>query len=66
MATNLELDDKLIHQAVKLGGHRTKKEAVTHALTDYVGRLKQAQVLTLFGQIDFDPDYDYKKQRAKS
>ena len=41
MATNLELDDRLIRQAVKLGKHRTKKAAVTQALTDYVSRLKQ-------------------------
>jgi Arc/MetJ family transcription regulator len=29
MATNLQIDDKLIQKAVKLGGHKTKKGAVT-------------------------------------
>jgi len=27
MATNLQLDDRLIREAVTLGGHRTKKAA---------------------------------------
>lgn len=66
MATNLELDDRLIKQAVKLGGHRTKKAAVTQALSDYVAHLKQEAILELFGKVDFDPDYDSKRQRAKA
>jgi Arc/MetJ family transcription regulator len=65
MATNLQLDDRLIRKAVMLGGHRTKKAAVTQALTDYVRHLQQEKILSLFGKVDFDPDYDYKKQRAK-
>ncbi len=65
MATNLELDDRLIRQAVKLGKHRTKKAAVTQALTDYVSHLKQEGVLDLFGKVDFDPAYDYKRQRTR-
>lgn len=66
MATNLELDACLIRQAVKLGKHRTKKAAVTRALTDYVSRLKQEAILDLFGKVDFDPGYDHKRQRAKA
>jgi len=65
MATNLELDDRLIRQAVKLGCHRTKKAAVTQALSDYVAHLKQEGILDLFGKVDFDPDYDHKRQRAR-
>ena len=41
MATNLALDDKLIREAQKAGGHRTKKAAVTAALEEYVQRRKQ-------------------------
>jgi hypothetical protein len=32
MATKLSLDPKLLERAVKLGGERTKKVAVTRAL----------------------------------
>jgi len=65
MATNLDLDDKLIRKAVRLGGHRTKRAAVTQALVEYVEHLEQMQVTEIFGTVDFDPTYDYKKQRRK-
>jgi Arc/MetJ family transcription regulator len=66
MATNLQIDDKLITRAVKLGRHRTKKAAVTQALTDYIHHLEQEKVLSLFGSVDYAPDYNYKKQRTKA
>jgi len=66
MATNLQLDDRLIQEAVALGGHRSKRAAVTQALTDYIRHLRQEQILDLFGKVDFDPVYDYKRQRARA
>jgi len=63
MATNLAIDDKLIDEAKKIGGHKTKKAVVTEALEEYILHRKQQEVLKLFGKVDFDPDYDYKKQR---
>jgi hypothetical protein len=63
MATNLALDDKLIDEARKIGNHRTKKEAVTAALDEYIRRRKQLKILDLAGTIDYDPTYDYKKMR---
>lgn len=66
MVTNLQLDGRLIAEAARLGKHRTKEEAVTQALTEYVQNLRQEGFLDLFGSIDFDPSYDYKRQRTKS
>jgi hypothetical protein len=63
MATNLALDDNLIEEARQIGDHKTKKEAVTAALDEYIRRRKQLRILDLFGTIDFDPNYDYKKMR---
>ncbi|MGC2108936.1 MAG: type II toxin-antitoxin system VapB family antitoxin [Candidatus Korobacteraceae bacterium] len=63
MATNLALDDRLIEEARSVGGHRTKKEAVTAALQEYVQRRKQMEIIELFGTIDYDPRYDYKARR---
>jgi hypothetical protein len=63
MPTNLALDDKLIDEARRIGNHATKKEAVTAALDEYIRRRKQLEILDLFGTIDFDPTYDYKKVR---
>ncbi len=65
MATNLALDDKLLEEAVKVGGKATKKDTVTEALQEYIGRRKQARIADLFGTIDYDPKYDYKKQRRR-
>jgi len=66
MATNLQVDDQLIVQAVKLGGHKTKKAAVTQALIEYITNLEQEKILSMFGKVDYDPEYDYKKQRTKT
>jgi len=63
MATNLALDDQLIEEAQKLGHHRTKKEAVTAALDEYVKRRRQQDILALFGKIDYEQSYDYKRER---
>jgi Arc/MetJ family transcription regulator len=63
MATNLAIEDALIEEALKIGGHRTKKAAVTEALKEYIQRRKQLQLLDLFGKVEFDPEYDYKQQR---
>jgi Arc/MetJ family transcription regulator len=65
MATNLALDDNLIIQAQKIGHHRTKKEAVMIALKEYVAHKKQLKILDLFGRIDFNEKYDYKKARKR-
>jgi Arc/MetJ family transcription regulator len=63
MATNLALDDQLIEAARRVGRHRTKKEAVTAALEEYVRHRRRLRVLDLFGTVDFDDDYDYKAER---
>jgi len=65
MATNLAIDDQLLQEALEIGGHRTKKATVTEALEEYVQHRRQLQVIELFGTLDFDPDYDYKKQRQQ-
>ena len=66
MATNLSIDEALLSEAQKTGGLRTKKETVNQALREFIQRRKQAEVLTLVGQIDIDPEYDYKKARDRS
>ena len=63
MPTNLALDDKLIHEARRLGGHKSKKDAVNAALGEYVQRRKRLGLIKLFGTIDYDPKYDYKAAR---
>ena len=63
MATNLALDDHLLVQAQKIGKFRTKKETVNFILEDYIKRMRQKNILDLFGTIQYDETYDYKKSR---
>ena len=63
MATNLALDDSLISEALRVSGHRSKKAAVTHAVTEYIQRRKQRAILDLFGKIDLAPAGTIKRQR---
>jgi Arc/MetJ family transcription regulator len=65
VATNLQIDDKLILKAVRLGRHRTKREAVSTALVEYIHALEQEKILSMFGRVDYEPEYDYKKQRRQ-
>jgi len=65
MATNLALDDELIVEAQRVGGHKSKKETVTQALHEYIRRHKQRRILSLFGKVEFKPGYDYKKARFR-
>ncbi len=64
MATNLALDDKLIVEAVRLGGYKSKKEAVTQALKLFIKQVKQQRVRASFGKVDWAEGYDYKSARA--
>ena len=65
MATNLDLDDKLVEEAKRLGKHRSKRAAVNEALAEYVASRKRRRVLDLFGTLEWDPKYDYKAERRR-
>ena len=66
MPMNLHIDDKLMTKAMRLGGHKTKKAAVTQALIEYIEHLQQQKILSMFGSVDYDPKYNYKKQRNRT
>ncbi len=65
MATNVELEPKLIKEAQRIGGHKTKRETIESALREYVQHRKQADIIAMFGTIDFDEDYNYKASRKR-
>lgn len=64
MATNLDLDETLIEEAVRLGGHRTKRATVNEALQEYIAKRQQLGILDLFGTIDYYPEYEPQKYRS--
>jgi len=65
MATNLAIDNNLLEEARIVGKHATKKAVVNEALAEYIQRRKQAEITNLFHTVEYDQDYDYKKQRQK-
>jgi putative antitoxin of VapBC-like toxin-antitoxin system len=65
MPLNLTLDHKLIELARRLGGHKTKQEAVTAALVEYIAQRKRLEIISLLGSLEMDPEYDYKTQRLR-
>lgn len=65
MATNLSLNPKLLNEALKVSGERTKKAAVTRALEEFIARRKQKNLLDLMGKLEWDESYDYKGGRSR-
>lgn len=66
MATNLQIDPELLERALKVGGHRTKRETVNEALAEYIRHREQRKVLELFGTIDMDSEEEMRAQRKCS
>lgn len=65
MATSLAIDMELLEEARELSQLKTKKDTVNLALKEFVNRRRQLELTKLFGTMDSDPDYDYKKARSR-
>ncbi len=65
MATNLAIDPKLLNKALELGGEKTKKATVNKALREFIARREQERLLELFGKLDWDDRYDYRRERMR-
>jgi Arc/MetJ family transcription regulator len=58
MRTNIDIDDRLLADAMKVLGTKTKKETVEAALQRAVRRHLQGGVLDLAGTVDWVGDLD--------
>jgi Arc/MetJ family transcription regulator len=65
MATNLSIDTRLLNDALRIGQLKTKKDTVNLALEEFIKRRKAAEILTMFGTVEYDEDYDYKEARRR-
>jgi hypothetical protein len=63
MATTLTIDEVLLERAHLAGKLRTKKETVTQALTEFIQRRRQREILKALGTIEFRKGWGYKKDR---
>ena len=56
--TNIELDEKLVDEAMKLTHKKTKKELVNYALEELVKRFKRKKLLELEGKVEWQGNLD--------
>ena len=66
MATNLAINMELLNDAFIVGGLKSKKDTVNLALEEFLQKRRAAEILTLFGTVEYDADYNYKKARQRS
>lgn len=58
MHTNIDIDDKLMQEAMSCGGFTSKKNTVEAALRALVRHHEQRQILKLFGKVAWEGDLD--------
>jgi Arc/MetJ family transcription regulator len=58
LRTNIELDEKLVAEALKLTRKKTKKELVNYALEELVRKLKRKKLLELKGKVEWTGNLD--------
>ncbi len=63
MRTNIDLDDALVDEAMKVSGAKTKREVVDMALRALIKTRTKKDLLDLVGHIDIDSEFDHKKAR---
>ena len=56
--TNIELDEKLVNEAMKLTNKKTKKEVVNYAVEELVRKLKRKKILELEGKVEWTGKLD--------
>ncbi len=62
--TNIELDEKLVKEGMKLFHKKTKKELVDFALREVIWREKAKGILDLEGRVNWEGDlYEMRKER---
>jgi len=62
MRTNIEIDDKLMKQALSLTGYKTKRAVVEAGLQMLVRVKRQEEALKLPGKVHWDGDLDAMRE----
>lgn len=58
MRTNIDIDDRLMHQALRLTGYKTKRAVVEAGLQMLVRVKRQEEMLKLAGKVHWDGDLE--------
>jgi len=62
MRTNIVIDDKLMRDAIRATGVKTKREAVDLGLRTLLRLKKQSEIRRLRGKVDWHGDLDAMRQ----
>lgn len=54
MRTNIEIEDDLLNEFIRLSGAKTKREAIHKALVDAINAEKKRQLAELIGKVKWD------------
>ena len=65
MATKLSIDPELLDKAMKVGDEKTKTATVHRALQGFIARRERKRLSELFGKLDWDHEFDYRRERDR-
>lgn len=65
MRTNVDIDDQVMKEVLRLTGLTTKREAVDLALRELIGRHRQLGILDLRGRVRWEGDLE-ESRRGRS
>jgi len=63
MTNNVEINEELVREGLRLTNFKTEKELIEFALQELIRTRKKRNILDLSGQIQFASNYDYKSLR---
>lgn len=65
LRTNIELDEKLVKEAMRLTRKKTKKELVNYALRELINKMRRKKLLELEGKVEWRGDLgEMRKSRV--
>ena len=62
LRTNIELDEKLVDEAMMLTKMKTKKELVNFAVEELVHKLRRKKILELESKVDWTGDLEQTRK----
>jgi hypothetical protein len=65
MPTTVAINEELVREARRVGGHESESQTLDAALAEYIQRHRRLGILDLRGKIEYDPGYNYKALRER-
>jgi hypothetical protein len=65
MEPNLAIDSNLLEYALQIGGMKAENEIINLALEEFIKRRMGENVISVFNNVEYDENYEYKKLRGK-